>query len=1033
MKQRRDWENQYVTQINRYPMHVPYGAYENFQQAITCDREVSKYVKSLNGIWKFKLVECPEAVPENFYHKNYDASEWDNLAVPSNWELSGHGKPVYTNVIYPFKRTECGDTHFEVEIEEGKYELNAPFVPKENLTGCYKTNFEVPDYFDGKDVFLEFGGVESCFYLWVNGEFVGYSQDSKLEATFDVTDYVVEGTNELALQVMRFSDGTYLEDQDYWHLSGVYRDVRMYAKSKLRIHDYKVETTLSDDRKEGTLSVKIEPNNQARHYGECFVRMTLLDRSMEKVTEFQSIPFAQCSSYLQNNYIAFTSEKIENPMLWSSEKPYLYTLVLEMLDKTGQVLDIESTKVGFRQTKINDQGVLLLNGQRLVVRGTDLHAFCPETGRVVSKEYMRKQLFLMKQLNFNMVRTSHYPHANEWYDLCDELGMYLVDETNLETHGIGGQLSSSPEWTHAYVERSSRMVIRDKNHPSVLIWSLGNESGAGMNHAAMYGWIKEYDKTRYVQYESTNPGPNISDIIAPMYPQVDWIEEVMANSSDLRPFIMCEYAYAKSNSNGNFKEFWDLIHKYPRFQGGFIWDFQDKALTQYNDKGEKTYVYGGAFGEDVVDPVLDMCLNGVVFPDLSLKPAAYEIQNCQAPVRIIYENEAFKGPTTYKIQNLYTDSDLSHLEIIWQLQCDGEIVDQGMLRQYNTPVSMSEELDIPIDEAKIYGEAFVNLYVRLKEDRVYAKAGHVIYTYQLPLDKSVCWHEMNRIDNGDLSITENDAHIIVRGDSIEVNFDKIQGTLTKVDFNGKEYFQGGEDNFFRAPTGIDEAASVPGNNYASEWKEVGLNKLWKAVKKVEVFGSQKIVIIKLMASYNNDLFHVEKEYQIGNKGLQVISTVVNNCNIETIPRIGISLRLPKEFNRLTWYGRGPWENYSDRKSAANVGLYNSTVEEQHVPYILPVECGGKEDTRYMILANQEGEGIKVTSGELYHFDVHNHNIRQYEQARYKKELGESDSVYLNIDYKHAGLGGDTGWTKNIHPEYRIGKGVYCYRVGIELM
>lgn len=1032
MIKKKDWENQYVTQINRYPMHVPYGAYENKEQALTCDLNSSKYVKNLNGLWKFKLVDGPEFVPDNFYDTNFDASSWDNIPVPSNWELYGYGKPVYTNMLYPFKRVGKG-SNFEVEIEENRFELNAPYVPEKNLTGCYKTQFEVPNDFEGKDVFLEFGGVESCFYLWVNGVCVGYSQDSKLEATFDVTDYVNFGINELALQVMRYSDGSYLEDQDYWHLSGVYRDVRLYAKSKLRIHDYKVETMLSENNTMATLKVVIHPNNQVENYGSCTVQATLYDKVGQEIATLKSEPFITYGGYLAPNFIASISTQIREPKLWSAENPYLYTLVLEMLDKTGNVVDIESAKVGFRQVTINSDGILLLNGKRLVIRGVNLHAFCPESGRVVTKDYMLKQLKVMKELNFNAIRTSHYPHSNVWYDLCDELGMYLVDEANIETHGFGGQLSSSPEWTQAYMERGSRMVLRDKNHPAIIIWSLGNESGAGINHAAMYGWIKEYDKTRVVQYESASPGPNISDIIAPMYPKKDWIETVLSDHKDLRPFILVEYAYAKSNSNGNFKEFWDLVNKYPRFQGGFIWDFQDKALVKVDEQHNKHYVYGGGFNEDVTDPVLDMCLNGVVFADLSLKPAAYEIKNIQAPIDIYYDEEPYVTTHALKIHNRYHDTNLSHLVIKWELQCDGQIIDTGVLRQYITPAGESEDLDINIDESKVFGEAFINYEVTLKEDTFYAKAGHSIYSYQLSLHQSMLYLECKVNKSEKLHVQETADQIVISGDFTEVCFNKKKGDFTKVYLIGKDYFDGGCDNFYRAPTGIDEGSHNEGMNYAHDWKSAKLNQLDKTVESTHVICSENFVVIRANYTYNNGLIQVHAEYQISSKGIQFTNTVVNNCDMDTIPRIGMSFQLPKEFNQLTWYGRGPIENYCDRKTSANVGLYQSTVEEQHVPYVLPVECGGKEDVRYLYLKNSNGEGIKVTCGEWFHFDVHSHSITQYDKATYAYELGESKAIHLNIDHKHAGLGGDTGWTKNIHPEYWVEKGIYHYKVTLEVI
>lgn len=1030
----REWENQYVTQKNRYPMHSPYGAYETVEQALSCNRYTSKYVQSLNGMWKFKMAESPLATPVGFETVNYNDSNWSEIPIPSNWELHGYGKPVYTNILYPFK-SEGANSHFEIEVAKDQVEFNAPYVPEKNLTGCYRTTFEVPDYYEGKDVFIEFGGVESCFYLWINGIKIGYSQDSKLSATFDITSAIKTGKNELAVKVLQFCDGTYLEDQDYWHLSGIQRDVRIYAKDKQRIFDYKVETLFDGDNYEkAELKVMLQPNNTVKDYAESYAKLTLYDAEKKVVSNFQSYPYKDCGYYLMSKFTAFASVNVEKPHLWSDEDPYLYTLVMETVDGAENVTDIESTKVGFRKVEIRKDGVLCINGKRLMVRGVNLHEFCPETGRYVSKEYMRQQIINIKQLNFNAVRNSHYPHANDWYDLCDEMGIYLVDEANIETHGYGGQLSASPNWTTAYLERAQRMVLRDKNHPSIIIWSLGNESGFGANQAAMYGWIKEYDKTRYVQYESMNPGSNITDIISPMYPSKEWIEEKMVDSCDLRPFIMCEYAYAKSNSNGNFKMYWDLVNKYPRFQGGFIWDFQDKALVQTREDGSTRYVYAGAFNEEIVDPVKDMCLNGVVFPDLSWKPSAFEVKNCQAPVMVWYkEVHPFMGPSGYNIKNNYLNRDLSHLRITWELQCDGKIVDSGEMKQYFTLPGQSELLEYPFNTEKVSGEAFVNIKVFLREDSSYAKAGYEIYTYQFPIQQSTLKSKKLCITGEKITMNETDDEILIIGENTEVRFDKCSCSFNKVVLNGKDTFVGGNDNFYRAATGIDEGTNETNANYASDWKAEELNELKINVYSIETAAADNQIFIFTEVSYNNDKLIVSTQYRIGSRGIEINKTVINNCISETIPRIGLSFILHGGKDQINWYGRGPWENYSDRKEVAQIGYFSSTVAKQYTPYIKPVECGGKEDARYLVVKDKLNRGIRISGAVPFHFDIHDYSIEACDRANYEDELIRDGNIYLNVDYLHAGLGGDTGWMKNIHPEYRIGKGYYNYKITIEII
>lgn len=1000
------------------------------------NRNISAYVKSLNGMWKFKLYSAPENV-ESFYDEQFDIGDWTEISVPSNWELQGYGKPVYTNIIYPFKRLGK-ESNFEIEVADGVYELNAPNVPKDNLTGCYRRDFEIPQSFAGRDIFIDFGGVESCFYLWINGQFVGYSQDSKVNAEFDLTPYVHIGKNMIAVQVMRYCDGTYLEDQDYWHLSGIYRDVRIYAKPKQRILDYKVETLFTDsDFTKATLLVQIEPNNQEPLFGEYYVELELYDKEKQKIAELKTRPFAEYREYLRPKYIAHVKAEVKEPKLWTAETPYLYTLVLIMKNKFGETVDIESCRIGFRQLAINQKGILTLNGKRLVIRGVNRHDFCPNTGRYVPVEHMRREIITMKQLNFNAVRTSHYPNNVEWYDLCDEMGIYLVDETNIETHGYGGDLSSSAEWMHSYMERVSRMVLRDKNHPSIIFWSLGNESGAGVNHAAMYGWVKEYDRTRFVQYESGNPAGNISDIICPMYSSMEWVQDVMADSSDLRPFIMCEYAYAKGNSNGNFQDFWNYIHKFPRFQGGFVWDFADKALIQKLDNGIVRYVYAGAYGEDVVDPVPDMCLNGVVFPNLAFKPAAYEIKNVQAPVRIMFKAYSHSSTVDWKIENHYHALSLEHCKVDWELICNGVVVEKGTLPVMHTAPGKSEVLPMPCSIEKIYGESYVNFYVRYKEDTFFAKAGEEIYHCQIPVSSGIYWKEAEYPVTEKLTCEKNSEHVRITATNMRVVYNMLLGRFDEVVYQGIVVWEDEGEQFFRAPTGIDEGLQTKDirANYEAQWRNYGLDKLKKFVKNVDVWETESVIFIREQAEMSANgqcILAMDTTYSVDSNGIEISQTIRNESQADTLPRIGHCLKLSKEFNQVEWYGRGPWENYADRKTAAMIGCYRSTPQEMDVPYIRPGECGGRDQVRYVSLSDGI-HTIMITGGSDFHFSALPYAIGQYAKADYRDELEDSSCTYLMLDAYHAGLGGDNGWSCNIHPEYWIGRGIYTYRFMLKIL
>lgn len=1028
----RDWENQYITQKNRYPMHTPYGAYESVEQALSCDRNASAFVMSLDGMWKFHMYQSPEEA-ENFRAEDFDSSSWQQMPVPGNWEYHGFNKPVYTNIQYPFKRGEENQA-FEMEATRGNYDLSAPFVPKENLTGCYLRKFSIPEIYDGKQILIDFGGVESCFYLWINGREAGYSQDSKLNAEFDITDYVHVGENTIAVAVIRFCDGSYLEDQDYWHLYGIFRSVRIIAKNKYHITDYKVETLFQNgDFSKSELAVTIWPNMTNPLFGELSVKLSLYDPEKKKVTEFCSKNFSEYNAYLRPKYVATISAVIDNPRLWTAETPDLYTLVLELVNNEGTTLDTESCRVGFRQLEINSRGVLTLNGKRLIFRGVDRHEFNPDTGRAVTVEQMKEDIFCMKRLNFNAVRTCHYPNSADWYDLCDKYGIYLIDEANVETHGYGGGLSCDPSWMTAYMERASRMVLRDKNHPSVVIWSLGNESGVGANHAAMYGWIKEYDKTRLVQYESGYPKANITDILCPMYPDMEWLRGVMSDETDLRPMILCEYAYAKSNSTGNFKEFWDAVHKYPRFQGGFLWDFADKAIAvKISPDGKKKYCYGGAFHEDVVDGTPDMCLNGIVFANLQYKPGAYEVRNVQSPV-IIEAATDWTGRRFLKVNNHYHVLDLSHLVFDYEIIENGSVVCSGLFDTLHTPAGSFEALDYPDMPKKFSGEAYLNIYVKLSSDTDYAPAGTQLYRFQTALNHAVFTPEVSKGPSLELSYEETENRITVTGNNIHIVFDRKTGLFSEYRIGEINYLSGGLDTFTRAATGIDEGCHDD-NTYYHDWISSGVDNLLKTLDKVSVSKTGHEVIIQTEASFvpkdvscgTNPLIFTETSYCISAGSMTISNQVFNCCDIDTLGRVGLSFRLDSKFSELTWYGKGPWETYSDRKTAAFTGLYHSTVQQQHVPFVKPCECGGHEDTRYALLSDGT-HYVMITGKQDFHFSALPYSLDEYQAADYEDELpNASTGTWLIADFVHAGLGGDTGWFKNIHPEYRIPSGRYAY-------
>jgi len=1033
-----DWENPRVTAINREPSHSPLGAYESYRQAVACDRLASKYIRLLDGRWKFRLFPSPSAVPEDFPRPDFADGDWALITVPGNWELQGYDKPIYTNMPYPFRFDDPRARH-GLPLEQTPREPwgaalvpRPPLVPETNPTGCYRTEFTIPRDWRGRRVLIHFGAVESAGYIWLNGEPVGYTQDSKLDAEFDLTAFIRPGKNTLAVQVMRWSDGTYLEDQDYWHLSGIQRSVFLMAKPEAGIRDFKIRATLDEQCRNGRLAAwcwirEVPMLNTYR------VRFRLLDDAGRQVVP-KTVAFVSGTSPMYRDGgnperlagAANIALEIPSPRPWSAETPNLYTLTMSVLAPDGRELDHESCRIGFRRLEINAAGVVTLNGRRLLIRGVDRHDHDPDTGRALTVARMRAEIIAMKQLNFNAVRTSHYPDDPRWYDLCDELGLYLVDETDLETHGIGAALSNDPEWAEAYLERAKRMVLRDKNHPSILFWSLGNESGIGPHHAAMAAWIRRYDPTRLVQYEGCDPGPDVSDLRVPMYPNLDWVAETLSNPRDPRPMIMCEYAYAKSNSSGNFHKFWELVERLPRFQGGFVWDWSDKALTKVLPDGRRVWAYGGDFGEDVVDPEPPMCLNGVVQPDLTPHPGAWEIKNVQAPVRARAKDLA-KGEVT--IVNRYLAQDLGHLLIRWELTEDGEVRQRGRLPRLRTSPGNGEVVTIPFRaiRPKPGAEYFLNLYFQLAQATPWAPANHEIRHDQFPLP----WRAATRFLRisqpapGSLSVRETKTAFVIAGPELRLVLDRRQGAVAELQLSARPFWTGARPNFYRPPTGIDTAGA--GAGIVRAWREAGLDRLTfscRDSRAIQLHAGEVLMetVVEAAPPDTAPIFRCHGRWWVKSDGTVAIEQSVTPLapGLPPLPRIGLSLELPGDFTRLEWFGRGPWENYPDRKSAAMVGRYAATVTEQHYPFIVPCECGGKEDVRWLELHSTRAGGLRVTSDQWFHFDAHHNSVADYAQARHDYELSPRNATFLNLDYRHSGLGGDVGWSPcTIHPEYRV--------------
>jgi len=1024
-----DWDNVSILERNRELCHSPLGAFSDFASALIGDRTKSPNRLDVNGPWRFHLAESPSQVPGEFQTSNYDDSTWDDIPVPSNWQLLGYpDKPIYTNIKYPFTP-------------------NPPKIPDANPTGCYRRSFTVPGSWLGRDIFLVLEAVDSACQVWINGTDVGYTQDSRLPAEFNITSVVRSGENTIAVQVMRYCDGSYLEDQDFWHMSGIQRDVYLYAKSHFHLRDFIVRTTFDADYTDATLtciaylsSIEDVSDDLLRQYS---VEISLHDAAGHAVFEHPLRAFAIDRTEwidgesVERGTVRF-SQPIKSPKQWSAESPYLYTLVLSLIGPDGTAVDFESTRVGFRQVGITNRQVLI-NGRRLIVRGVNRHEFHPKLGRAVTDTEMIADIVAMKRLNFNAVRTSHYPNHPRWYELCSEYGLYVIDEANVETHGLNGQLSNSPTWTLAFLDRAMRMALRDKNNPCIIAWSLGNESLCGPSQAAMAGWLRQYDPTRPVQYESGNPGPNISDIMVPMYPNLDWVESVMEDPNETRPMIFCEYAYAKGNASGGVFKTWDLVDAYPSFQGGFLWDWSDKALVRQFPDGREVWAFGGELGcgtnytKNEEDPT--QVLNGIVGPDLTPHPGAWEVKYVQAPVAFLADTSALKSKNSVVLWNKHQFLDLTGMSVAWNVANENGILESGAFPCPSVSPGERMVIDIPvtISPTDTSEECWINLDCVLAEATPWAEKGHVVSWGQVPFSSvRVSTKRESTAVPGPLRVTEQDAQLSLIGEDFELQFDQSEGRITSYRCQGLNVLASGPiENVYRAPTDNDYILGAS-YSYLCQWQAAGIDRMRREVtavtwRRMDDSTVAISVASELLGTTDNRIDLVTR-YTVSSNGIVAIEQSIDVAQgLPVLPRIGVELVLQAGFDNLTWYGRGPQESYADRKKSARVGLYTGSVSDQYFPFIQPGECGGKEDVRWACLTNGNGAGIAFYGQSTFHFDALNYAITDLEEAKHYYDLAPRSEVFVHIDLVHMGLGGHNGWTLNVDDEFLIKPGTYVLK------
>ncbi len=1011
------WENPLNIQWNKLKAHSTFYPFEDRTSAITGDHGKSGLVKSLNGDWKFRLMSNPDEVDENFKERKFRDDDWDVIEVPSNWELEGHGSPIYSNWEYPFDP------------------VNPPFVPEkedgdmheQNPTGLYRTSFDLSkDWLEGH-VILHFGAVSSAFWIWVNGQQAGYSQGSCLPAEFDISDHLKTGENTLAVQVMRWSDGSYLEDQDHWRLSGIYRDVLLIKRPEAYLEDFHVKVDLDAAYKDAKLS--IEPVfyfEEKAIVKDWILEAQLLDANgasiLDSTPRFEVKALTDFFNYRRYNSTNGIMPRqslvisVPNPLKWTAETPHLYTLLLTIKDGE-KVLEYTSTKVGFRKIEWGEKG-LTVNGKEVILFGVNRHEHDPSRGKAVSRESMLQDILLMKQFNINAVRTSHYPAHPEFYALCDTYGLYVLDEANLETHKIGGYLSMRSDWASAILERGMRMVERDKNHPSIIGWSLGNEAGSGPAHQAMAAWIKTYDPSRFLHNEGAfvysngkSYDPPYVDIMSRMYYPVETMLEILKRPGEDRPLMYCEYAHSMGNSTGHLYKFAEAFRNNPRFIGGFIWDWVDQGLYQTDDQGNRYFAYGGDFGERI--HAGNFCLNGLIFPDRIPQPALYECKKVFQPITAQLNAE------NLTIINNHHFLSLDAFVLRWKLLRNGETAKTGSIELPSTLPGGSTIMGLPDIQKDAEGELILEVSFCLREGNVWADAGFEVAWEQFLL-KERRLEAMEMTSAPEMS--ESDNKVTISGVDFAIDINKNSGLIESYTFSDQQIFtKSPVPNFWRAPTDNDRAAGLP--REMEVWKDAFKNGQLNSLVHYVAGGN---AVVESAFSLLDGRASVLLIYSVDQNGRLKVNVQLDAAHeLPDLPRVGLQMSLPGSYDSIVYYGKGPHETYVDRQQGAKTGLYSTGLAEFGTPYIRPQENGNHMQVRWMKLINDTGSEIKFSSRRM------NVSAWPYTQedliaARHTPDLPVRGDLTVHIDFGQMGVGGDDTWSQNArpHPEHMLNPGIY---------
>jgi beta-galactosidase len=1030
------WEDPLVSGINRDPSRATAYSFNSVADALEGDRTKSRMIL-LNGQWDFFFAMKPDDAPKDFYKSRVRG--WNKIEVPGNWEMKGYDKPIYKSAVYPFRP------------------VNPPHVPRDyNGVGCYQRTFTLPNEWKSMNITLHFGGVSSAYKVWLNGKFLGYAEDSFLSSEFNITPYLQDGENILSVWVIRWSDGSFLEDQDQWRLSGIHREVMLLAEPKLRIADFHWQAKLDKDYKDAVLSIRPRINNlTGKEVPGYKVKAQLYTKNGKTVFEkplVRSVESIINEIYprLDNVKFGLLESNVTNPDKWSDEEPNLYTLVLSLEDSTGNLLEAKTCKVGFRTIEFSkDNSKLLINGKLTYLYGINRPDHHPAKGKALSREDILQDVKTIKQFNFNCIRTSHYPMDPYLYDLCDEFGIYVIDEANLETHGLGGKLSNDPMWTGAYLERSSRMVMRDKNHPSIIIWSLGNEAGKGPNHAAMSAWIRDFDITRPVHYEPAMGNPRLEgyidpsdprylksndhshriqnprdepwiDIVSRMYPGI-YTPKLLAeqNNGDKRPIFFVEYSHAMGNSNGNMKEFWDEFRATPRVIGGAIWEFKDQGLYKKDSSGRTYIAYGGDFGEKYFD---NFTIKGVVASDGRPKAAMYECKRVYQGVQTELVN-ASRG--LIKITNRHAVKSLGDYVVNLVIKEDGNVIANIVLPAINLAAGRDTTINITsyLPSFKNGSEYLADIHFSLAEATPWAPKSFEVASNQFTLTglakKSVSQKKLSSV-----TVLNQGNACTVKGNGFELSIDKTNGALNSYKWKGKEQiFQPLLPHFKRPLTDNDKRGWKP-NRKLHQWYQAELK-----LVDVSISAKNPNVIITSTYSLINDSARVKVNYHVSSDGVVKVDYLLSaNPALPNIPKIGMQCGIERSYENITWYGKGLMENYIDRNYGFDAAIYSQNIFDFMEPYAVPQENGNRTDVRWMALSNKKDEGLLIVADSLLSMSAWPYAEENIEEAKHTIDLKDAGYITLNIDLVQMGVGGNDSWSDVAAPleQYQIPPRNYYY-------